>query len=308
MAFIDYRKQNPKTETLEFIKTVNEIIEEYEGMGYVLTLRQLYYQLVARDIIENTVNSYKRLSSTLTTARYNGLVSWTALTDRHRSIKDFYVNEDPLSLLQGLHSGISFDYWERQPYYVEVWVEKDALGNVINKACSPWGVPHMACKGFMSASENWLAAQRFANARDKGKECLLIHLGDHDPSGIDMTRDNDDRIAEFMWGEGINVKRVALNIDQVRRYSPPPNPAKTTDSRAKQYIRKFGNESWELDALPPSVIEQLITENIKELIDWTEWDNTANEEEKVRQDLYGWSEYYNQIVAQVKFLKEADGK
>lgn len=92
----------------------------------------------------------------------------------------------------------------------------------------------------------WSAAQRFIS-QDYRDNRVIIHLGDHDPSGIDMTRDIQERLQ--MFGADVYVKRVALTMNQIGTYNPPPNPAKITDSRASKYIDEYSNESWELDAL-----------------------------------------------------------
>jgi hypothetical protein len=107
--------------------------------------------------------------------------------------------------------------------------------------------------------------------RQMGQEPLIIHLGDHDPSGIDMTRDNRDRLGMFAQ-HNVEVIRLALNMDQVEQYTPPPNPAKTTDSRAKDYIAAYGTSSWELDALEPRVINELLHTTIRGCIDAEEWE------------------------------------
>ena len=94
----------------------------------------------------------------------------------------------------------------------------------------------------------------------------ILHLGDHDPSGIDMTRDNAERLADVFGGD-VELKRIALNMDQIDEYAPPPNPAKVTDSRFEQYLLMYGAESWELDALEPSVINELIVNEVALLRD-----------------------------------------
>jgi hypothetical protein len=106
---------------------------------------------------------------------------------------------------------------------------------------------------------------------DVEKEIVVLYLGDHDPSGEDMVRDIRDRLIEF-GVPNLKVEKIALNMDQIRRFNPPPNPAKITDSRAAGYIAKYGNQSWELDALPPRelnrIVERAIARNVdKELMD-----------------------------------------
>ncbi|MCH9712689.1 MAG: hypothetical protein K0U20_08715 [Proteobacteria bacterium] len=190
---------------------------------------------------------------------------------------------------------IRFDQWARQDTYVEVWVEKEALGNVIERACKPLMVPHMACKGYLSASEAWRAGMRFEDKLNEGKNCVLIHLGDHDPSGIDMTRDNADRLDLFA-GQGVDVQRIALNMDQVRQYGPPVNPTKLKDSRAKEYIKRYGKSSWELDALEPAVLESLITDTVEQYIDPDIWDEVSEQEREVKAQLTAVYDNWDEIT------------
>lgn len=285
MTLIAYQDFNFGQARVGLIETANAIIEEYEAAGYTLTLRQLYYQFVARGLIPNTERSYKNLGQAVADGRMAGMISWTAIEDRGRGIRPWLIEEDEHEVLNGIEYGLSLDYWERQGVYVEVWVEKEALAAVVERPCSRWRVPFMPCKGYLSASEAWRSGRRYLAKAEEGRRLVLIHLGDHDPSGIDMTRDNADRLQLFGDGYGIAVRRIALNMDQVDRYRPPENPAKVTDSRAADYIARFGTKSWELDALEPRVLDRLITDEIRSLIDPELWDETASEEQERRQVL-----------------------
>lgn len=295
---IKYKDWNPRGATLDIVAHAEDIINEYQDNGYTLTLRQLYYQFVARDIIPNTERSYKNLGSVITQARMAGLISWEAIEDRNREHHDFYYQEDERVPIESLPYHIKFDRWARQETYVEVWVEKESLGAIIERACQPLLIPHMACKGYLSASEVWRAGQRFQDKINEGKHCVLIHLGDHDPSGIDMTRDNQDRLNIFS-NFNVEVKRIALNMDQVDQYSPPPNPTKFTDSRAKDYINRFGYSSWELDALEPRVIEKLITDKVNTYIDIDIWNEVGEEQEEKREMLRTLSDNWDLIKGQL---------
>ena len=303
---IHYKNWNPKSATLALVDTAEDIIEEYQANGYTLTLRQLYYQFVARDIIENSERSYKNLGNMITRARMAGMISWEAIEDRNRTHNNYWYDEDVLNPIKDLPIYIRFDQWARQNIYVEVWVEKEALGNVIERACKPLLVPHMACKGYLSASEAWRAGQRFSKKLDEGKECHIIHLGDHDPSGIDMTRDNRDRIDTFtkMVGGGVLVDRIALNMDQVHDHNPPTNPTKLKDSRAKDYIKRFGNKSWELDALEPSVLEKLITKEVSQYIDTDTWSDVEADEYDVKNKLRSIYNNWEDVDQFLKTLEE----
>jgi hypothetical protein len=299
MTYICYQEKRFNAKSQQTIETADTIIGEYQRQGYTLTLRQLYYQFVSRNLIENTEKSYKALGAVINDARVAGLLPWNGIEDRARESHIPYTNEDMQEVFNGLDSFYSVDIWARQPTYLEVWVEKEALGNVVERPCNSLRVPHMACKGYLSASQAWRAGQRFERARDRGQRCVLIHLGDHDPSGIDMTRDNGERLELFSRGD-IKVERIALNMDQVQRYSPPPNPAKITDTRAQGYIKKFGNKSWELDALEPSVIDRMLSDAIRRYLVKGPWDEAVQEEQAARDHLKRYYDEFEHIDAYVR--------
>lgn len=274
---IVYKDFKFKATTLEAIAQANEIITEYSAQGYSLTLRQLYYQFVARDLLANTQKNYHKLGKTLSNARLAGMVSWQAIEDRTRNLKRNYHYEDPREAIQDCINTYKLNMWVNQPNYVEVWIEKDALVGVIERVCRELDVPYFACRGYTSQSEQWRAGKRLEAAVANGKDVTILHLGDHDPSGIDMTRDNEERLSMFSR-DFVTVKRLALNYDQVEEYAPPPNPAKATDSRFEKYVQNFGDSCWELDALEPSVISEIVRSNINELTDPDAWQE--REEEK----------------------------
>lgn len=254
-----YIEKKFSKQSLERIDLINGVLTDYERQGYDLTLRQVYYQLVARGYIENSDRSYKNTGSLVNDARLAGLIDWSSITDRTRNLRKNSHWETPADVITSARYSFMLNRRINQPYYIEVWVEKDALINIVANASKSLDVPYFSCRGYTSQSEMWRAAGRLKRQQDS-KRCVIIHLGDHDPSGIDMTRDIQDRLTLF--GADVTVKRVALTSEQIKQYSPPPNPAKVTDSRAKNYIAKYGHESWELDALEPSVIEKLIESEV----------------------------------------------
>ena len=285
-----------RADSLTIIDNANGIISDYQDQGYSLTLRQLYYQFVSRDLIPNNQKSYSRLGNIITDARMAGLIDWEAIEDRTRGVKAWLIQESVQRSLWGFEYNIAYDFWDRLNTYVEVWVEKEALADVIKKACIQYSVPYLSCKGYLSASEAYRSGKRFEEAIQDGKHCVLIHLGDHDPSGLDMTRDNNDRIDLFSWNKSkVEVRRIALNMNQIEKYSPPPNPAKISDSRAKEYINRFGTESWELDALEPSLLKKLIQEEITSLIDFDIWEETEQQQKDARKTLVAVRENWAEI-------------
>jgi hypothetical protein len=277
---ISYKEKNFQSESLTIIAQANVIINEYQEQGFRLTLRQLYYQFVARGYIENTQRSYKRLGSLVNDGRLAGLVDWDAIEDRTRNIQALPYWTEPQDIIRAAAKQFRFDRWAGQDYRVEVWIEKDALAGVIENVCNKYRVPFFSCRGYTSQSELWAAATRFVEHEGNNQQGVIVHLGDHDPSGIDMTRDIKDRFDIF--GADVEVVRIALNMDQVNELRPPPNPAKLTDTRSAEYIKNYGTESWELDALDPAYMEKIIEAQITERIDKSLWNAAAQREEDAR--------------------------
>jgi hypothetical protein len=280
---IKYCEKRFGAEVLAVIDNANKIIEEYETQGFELTLRQLYYQFVARGLLANKQTEYARLGDIINNARLAGLVDWDAIVDRTRNLQGNQHWDSPRQIVNACISGYQLDRWEGQEYHVEVWIEKDALVGVIEKPCRELDVSFFSCRGYTSQSEMWSAAMRLERYKDAGQQPVVIHLGDHDPSGKDMTRDIEDRMQLFMGG--IIMERIALNMNQIEKYNPPPNPAKITDPRATKYIDEFGQKSWELDALDPRVIAKLITKTVRKYRDDEKWEEVVTQEERHKKQL-----------------------
>lgn len=270
--YVAYQPKKFRQEALDEIQAANSIIEEYESLGFAMSLRQLYYQMVARGLRENTPKSYNRLKTLISDGRLAGLVSWTAIEDRGRNLMGLETFDSPHKAVKWLaEEHYRIDLWADQPFRPEVWVEKAAQEGTVGQICNQLRVDFFSCKGYNSQSEQWRAGRRFARYIAKGQTPIVFHLGDHDPSGIDMTRDNRDRLSMFA-GTPINVQRIALNMPQIEKYNPPPNPVKFSDSRAEDYEQEFGDSSWELDALAPTVIKDLIEDAILRVRDHKKYD------------------------------------
>ncbi len=264
---IKYADKNFRQPTLKIINTANNIIDEYDSMGMKLTLRQLYYQFVARALLSNTVENYNKLGRIISDARIAGLINWDAIEDRTRNLKGNSHWENPGDIIDSCIASYKLDRWEGQDYYVEVWIEKEALLGVISRICQELDVNYFACKGYVSQSEMWRAGRRMYWRSESNKQKpIIVHLGDHDPSGIDMTRDIFERQRMFCRDgyhtRQVTVERIALNMDQIDEFKPPPNFVKLSDTRARDYKVKFGSNSWELDALDPTMLRDLIDKTV----------------------------------------------
>lgn len=294
---------------------INSIIREYQGAGYKLTLRQLYYQLVSRDVIPNKVAEYDKLSVLLREGRMGGIVDWEAIEDRLRQPKKPAAWDSPADLLEAAANQFRLPRMKDQDTYLEVWVEKDALSGVLSRVTSPYGIPILVNRGYSSASAMYDSYQRFKNATAEGaKHVKILYLGDFDPSGVDMVRDIEQRIREFyLGGEGaferwtvgesskpnlhkfpekwehicqdklgidFQVISIALTRSQIDEHQPPPNPAKRTDTRFAKFEEAHGDTSWEVDALPPEILNEILTDSIEQHIDRELYDNIVSEEQE----------------------------
>lgn len=288
MPYIAYKRTKFQQATLGVIDQANEIIADYAEQGYDLTLRQLYYQFVARDLIPNTQKSYDRLGSIVNKARLSGLIDWDTIVDRTRNLQTIAHWPSVGALLAEDARVYREDKWRLQDTRIEVWVEKEALAGVFERVCGELELPSFACRGYVSQSEMWHAAQRLRQYEREGFFTVILHFGDHDPSGLDMTRDIQDRLRLFR--ARTEVKRLALNMDQVEKYNPPPNPAKKSDARWKAYAAEYGNSSWELDALNPQILSALVEDAVAEYRVSGSWDLACEQEEDGRSTLQTLSE------------------
>lgn len=302
MPLIRYETTKFRGDTLAVIVAANAIIEEYDAQGYNLTLRQLYYQFVARDLIPNTQQSYKRLGDIVSKARRAGLIDWNAIVDRTRNLQSLSQWHGPSDILNAVAQQFRQDRWAEQPFYVEVWFEKDALMGVFERVAHRLRLPFFSCRGYTSDSEVWSAAQRLRS--HVAQRVVILHFGDHDPSGIDMTRDIRDRLSLF--GARVDVRRLALTMDQIERYTPPPNPAKETDSRFADYQSKYGDESWELDAMAPDVLAALVEDEIRDLVDTDAWEAHVEGEQQERERLSAIADHYPKIIKTLKVKPRPD--
>ncbi len=242
-----------------------------------MTLRQLYYQLVVKNIFANQQKNYAKLSDLLGEARMCGLCDWDVIEDRIRVPK--FPNEwDNIdAAMKTLIQVYRRKRWADQDNYVEVWVEKDALSGVLEPITSDFHVHLLVNRGYSSISAMRDSSLRFRIAAQEGKSCYLLYLGDHDPSGEDMVRDISARLGELR--ADIELTKIALTREQIDEHQLPPNPAKMSDPRAAKYVDEHGNESWEVDALPPAVLNDILTGSLEELLDRDRYEAVKEKEE-----------------------------
>ena len=267
------------------VTCTNDILSQYTMK---LILRQIFYRLVAGYEYPNTKSAYNQLSKQLVKARERGDVDATKFEDRSREFLggDFQFNSLEEFVTYQFETFLdSPNYyatkvWTSQPEYVIVWIEKDALSRVVSTVADEYKVVTCPSRGY--ASYTYL---REALARlPEDKEITILHLADHDPSGLNMTRDLENRISEYSDLD-ITVERIALNYDQVQHYGLPPNPTKPADPRFQGYIAEYGNECWELDAIEPVELQRMVSAAIRNHIDFNIWNQTLEQIRQEREEL-----------------------
>lgn len=278
------------------ISVINGILNSYANQGYDLSLRQLYYQLVSKNVVPNTEKSYKNIGVLVSDARLAGLIDWDMIKDRGREMIENPHWDDPADFMTSVAPQYRFNLWDDQTCYVEVMVEKQALEGVLIPVCRSLDVPFTANKGYSSSSALYEASKRFLKRAEQEKTLYVIYLGDHDPSGMDMSRDVADRLNLFIDGSGgwIEVNRVALNMDQIEELNPPENPAKITDSRADKYIAEYGASSWELDAIEPAQLADIVRTAVEGIMDIAKFKKNQAKQEEGRKELLKFAKTYLQ--------------
>lgn len=274
----------------ELLMQIQQIVQAYMGQKIKLTNRQLYYQLVSEGTIPNADKIYRRICKFLTDARYAGFIDWKAIEDRGRIPEKHSEWESITELIDSAIYSYRLPRWRDQDNYIELYCEKQAMESVLKPIADEYHIYFGYNKGYSSASTMYELADRIKEKIQEGKETIILYLGDHDPSGLDMVRDMKDRIGEFLTCGDMYVEpdfeviQLALNMKQIKQYDPPPNPAKITDPRAKWYISKYGEKSWELDALKPEVLIQVAEDGILEYLDidkYNAWIELEKEQKKV---------------------------
>ena len=269
------RSRGLSDEGLAKVHVVLVLLKEFEKY-LPLTLRQIYYQLVGKSIIENEQKEYKKLSRLLTKARLQGLVPWKAIEDRARSVltssawdnKDHFIDWTAEDVLQGYRRNLL----QNQSEALEIWIEKDALSRIVHKVTFKYCVPVIVARGFSSISFVNDCRNRAEENNDNNQMTRILYFGDLDPSGWEMPIAMEETLLHEMDLEGmLEVERCALTLDQVDEHNLPHDPSalKWTDSRASKYVSQFGEIAVELDALPPNVLEGMVENSILSNLDIT---------------------------------------
>lgn len=264
------------------IENAVDVLSQYEAG--VLTIRGLHYQLVSRGMT-NDVQHYKRVVAATGQARWDGIISFDAFSDRERSMAcmtkaDKTIYNDKVSeaktQIRLWASSYYLNRWENQPYYPEVLIEKKALEGVFHKTCQRNSIALGACKGYPSLTFLHDLSLRIIDATDRGKQPIILYFGDYDPSGEDIPRALRENLILLGCSEDLEVRRICLNKDQVIAWGLPPAPTKDTDSRSAHWD---GLGQVELDAVKPEKLMQLLQNAIDDIFDKSLYEELMAREE-----------------------------
>ncbi len=263
------KARKPQRRSLPLRAAIAAVAGEYAR----LSVRQLYYQLVARGVIEKTEAAYKRVCDVSAQMRLDGSLDYRQIVDGHRSRRIVDAHDGLTAALTDTKDFYRRNYWRDQPRTVEVWCEKDALSGVIAPVCDEYGVTYVATRGFPSITLRYESAMAL---RQAGKPAHIYYFGDHDASGWGISANLEQELRAH--GAEVTVYRVALEPAQIRQYTLPTRPGKWSDSRHARFAATYGDACVELDALPPAVLTDLVERVIVQEIEWEQWDRMARVE------------------------------
>lgn len=243
--------------TIIILETARSILEIHNPM----TVRQVYYQLVSRQVIENNRGQYQAVSNALVGARQEGVILWKWIEDRTRRPRTVSMWESLSDFGDSVVSSYRRDVWGGQPCYIEAWLEKDALSGIFEDILEPYGVTLNVGRGY----DGWSSIHNAAERYGEGEGVTVLYFGDFDPSGEDMARSLKERLAFF--GSSPEIAKCALVYNDIPFYNLPSDFTKVTDTRQKGFVARHGDVAVELDALPIDVLRDRIIKEIETRMD-----------------------------------------
>jgi hypothetical protein len=261
------RQRQMQKKSLELLAQIQKIIDSYD---FALTLRQIYYQLITRQIIPQPVDGkeaervYKRLSNLCVKGRDEGILPEEGFADNLRKPDKPSAWLDLTEFMQTVKKSYNKDKWANQPKYLEIWTEKDALRSVLSEVTYQYDISLMVARGQLSRTAIYEASERYKVKSDK--KCYLYYCGDFDPSGLCIPNSIRKRLGNF--NIYCNFERIGLTKEQIDKYKLPSGKAKKKDPNYKRFVEITGSDMVvELDALPPDVLRDIIRDCILKNID-----------------------------------------
>jgi hypothetical protein len=275
--------------SLDLIEAMRVIAREIQPV----TGRGVGYKLFTAGLIPSmSTNDMQRVYRLLKLAREDEIIPWHWIVDETRSIERVSTWDNPEQYARCVARSYRRDFWNQQPYRVTVLSEKGTIRGVVGPVLDEYAVGFFPLHGFSSAT----AAHDLAED-DDGRTLILLYIGDYDPSGLYMSEVDLPNRFEKYGGNHIELRRIALTIEQCRNLPSFPASDKQTDKRYEWFCDncdRWGEEArcWELDAMDPRDLRNCVEHEICMLIDWDEWKRCDRinkaEQESMRTILANW--------------------
>jgi hypothetical protein len=270
--------------SLDLIDAMYEAAEKTQP----ITGRGVGYKLFAAGLIPSMDNSeMQRVYRLLREAREDGTIPWDWIVDETRRLERVSTWSNPAEYARCVAQSYRRDFWDQQPVRVEMWSEKGTVRGVLQPVLDEYGVGFRVMHGFGSATTVYDVAQD-----DDGRPLKPLYVGDYDCSGMYMSEEDLPKRLEKYDGHHVKLRRIALTLRQTRGLLSFPASEKKKDPRYAWFVRNFGNRCWELDALDPNVLRNIVEKEIKKLIEPVAWERCVKvnqaEQESLRTVLDGW--------------------
>jgi hypothetical protein len=261
-----------------------ELIEAMHAAAtaaHPITGRGIGYKLFAAGLIPSMDRApMQRVYRLLREARERGMIPWEWIVDETRELERRPRWDDPADFIDTVSRAYRRDYWNQQPVRVEVWSEKGTVRGVLAPVLDQYGVGFRVMHGFSGATTIYDVAQD-----DDGRLLIVLYVGDYDPSGMYMSEhDLPDRLAKY-GGDHVHVTRIALLREDLDDLPSFPASDKKKDPRHPWFVRNYGSRCWELDAMDPNDLRDLVEEAIKNEIELEAWNRCAVTEKAERESL-----------------------
>jgi len=277
-----YRRSRAEIALLN--QAIVDVLDDYNPM----TVRQVFYRMVAKGLIQKDEKAYKVIQRLLLKLRLDNTIPYEYIADLTRWMRKPTTYSDADRMLQLTISAYRKSLWQRQPAYVEIWLEKDALAGIVYDITQQFDVPLMVARGFSSVTFLHEAALAYQGI---GKPVYVYHLGDYDPSGLLINESKERGLKKFA-GDGVEIyfEKIAVTPEQIKLYNLPLRPTKNST-----HSRNFKGGSVEIDAIEPRTLQALVQWHITKHIDENEWQGVLQTEKAERESLEQIYEIWGRI-------------
>ncbi len=264
------RGRGKAQKTLDLVDAMADILEQIQPA----TVRAVCYRLFVAGLIDDmSKNSTSKVSRHLVNAREEGAIPWAWVVDENRQAERAATWDNPDQVIQTAVLQYRKDYWRDQPHWVEVWSEKGTVRGTLAPVLNKYGITLRVMHGYSSATVLHDVAME---TQGDEKPLTILYVGDLDPSGLAMSSiDIPERLARY--GGDADIRRVALTHADVYVHDLPSFAAETKvkDPRHRWYVERYGQQCWELDAMPPPILREIVEGAILGFIDPDAWEHSA---------------------------------